>query len=354
VFAVTAVAAASVVSAGVVGYAVMVGRPTPAEIVPPATAVYAAVEPVEFAQNQGATLRGELAAGEQVLSSGAVGLVTSIEVRQGDLLEAGMVAYRVDGLGVYAYEAEMPLYRAITTGLKGWDVEVAQRFLALALGADVEIDGVYDWQTKELVNEWQKREGLPVDGVIDPARFLWIKDSLTVQTIDLRVGTPPPGLGATVIAGAAELGVVEISGPTSVEAGVPYRFILPGSPLDVAWDGAEWTVAEAQRDMLATLLGTVSEQAPDGLSGPAEIQGRLELAQPVAAASLPAGALMASDSSGKSCLWLLEDQGGWERVESVSVLGQAVSGAIVVDAVDAVGRNVLLEPQTHVEAGSCP
>jgi hypothetical protein len=343
----------SLASVGVVVWLAVVGRPVPVEVVAPPAPVHVVVEGVEFAHNRSAVLRGRVERGEEVLASGAQGLVTSIEVAPGDRLATGVLAYRVDGLGVWVYKAASPLYRPIGVGARGRDVRIVQRFLARALDVEVEVDGVFDWRMRDLARAWQKREGLEQDGVVDPARFLRVAEPLTVAEVALRVGAPAPALGESVIVGTSELGSLEVTADGGGEVGTAYRFFVPGAEMEVGWDGQGWVVSEDHRGTALILLEAAAAQMGE-FEGPAELTGRLELVTPAPAAAMPAGALMDSASSPAGCVWLLDDSGGWERVEGVAALGQTASGAVATDAVATVGREVLLEPQAHVGAGQCP
>ncbi len=75
------------------------------------------------------------------VASQAAGVITSLQISVGAQIDSGDIVMEVSGSPVVAYVADAPLYRDITVGLKGKDVETAQRFL-VATGYLRAVDGV--------------------------------------------------------------------------------------------------------------------------------------------------------------------------------------------------------------------
>jgi peptidoglycan hydrolase-like protein with peptidoglycan-binding domain len=283
---------------------------------------------------------------------GGAGLVTAVEVAVGELVEDGTLLYRVDGRGVWAHTSGSPLWRSLSEGSRGTDVRVVQEFIAQALGVDVRVDGVFDGQFRALVRQWQEMVGLTVDGVFDHTRIAWLPAELVVAEVKLHAAEPVPGTGAVVVMGQSSLGGVDLEGFAAVSGRADYHFIRQGQSFDLSWDGRRWTVADPAA--VFELFAAESQESArvDGRVG---VVGRVEFADPVEVAAVPASALVSSASRPDAgCLWLGDGSQAWEPPTSVGVLGQTLSGAVLVDAVEAVGRQVLLEPQVHVGDPDCP
>ncbi len=56
----------------------------------------------------------------------------------------------------------------ITLGDRGPEVEQLQARLNLALGLDLDVDGIFGPNTRATVMEFQRQNGLTVDGIVGP------------------------------------------------------------------------------------------------------------------------------------------------------------------------------------------
>lgn len=74
-------------------------------------------------------------------------------------------------------------------GVEGEDVTELQRFLKNENLYFRELSGVFDAATREAVNSFQKRNGLPVTGKVDIATWRFLGQSVATPVLS----TPPPG-----------------------------------------------------------------------------------------------------------------------------------------------------------------
>jgi len=118
------------------------------------------------------------------------GIVTALGVEPGVALVNGQFALEVDGLPVIVYVAPAPLYRDITRGIEGKDVETAQRLLQ-ALGYSVTVDGKAGPVTARAITRFNKDHGRKVNGeVLRLDSLLWVPaDSEPPVEVGVRVGT---------------------------------------------------------------------------------------------------------------------------------------------------------------------
>lgn len=357
---------ATLVCAGVFMYAWLIGRPVPVEVEPTRGDQYAVVEGVDFDGNQPAVLRVTLEPGGTVLAPGETGLVTEVAVRPGDEITQGTRIFSVDGAGVYAYLSDSPLYRSLGVGDKGPDVMTVQRFLASVLGIEVKPDGVFGAQTQQLVRQWQKTEGLTVNGRLEVSRFARIPRELSVGEVSLLVGKGAPELGAVVVRESARLAGLTLAGADALlERSERLFFIAEGVRIELVDQGEKWAATEpdAVLRLLSPAEATPGEGAGIGTaeatsSDPVvrterELAGRVMLVEPVPAAAVPASALLVG-RGGKACVWVRGADGSRELISGIAVLGTSVSGAAVTDAVDLVGHEVLLGAQAVEHAPPCP
>ena len=75
--------------------------------------------------------------------------------------------------GTYIPEQAFSYCPVLRTGSTGAAVRIAQAALSYKLNRwELEIDGIYGEQTKQAVIDFQKMNGLEVDGII--GRFTWL------------------------------------------------------------------------------------------------------------------------------------------------------------------------------------
>ena len=120
----------------------------------------------------------------------ASGTLTTLEVADRDVVEAGQVVFTVDLRPVVAAVGEVPAFRDLAAGVRGADVEQLQRFLTDAGYFRGVVDGRFGAGTTAAVREWQRGLGVPVDGVVRAGDLLFTS-SLPARVVlgdDVAVG----------------------------------------------------------------------------------------------------------------------------------------------------------------------
>ncbi len=149
-----------------------------------------------------------LAPDSEDLAVRAAGTVTWSPATGADLGH-GDVIVEIDGEPVVALIGEIPMYRTIQYGRTptvGPDVRQLEESL-VALGFDpdgrVEVDETFDWNTHEMVLEWQEAVGAPPDGAVGVHEVVYLLEPVTVGDLRVAVGDQVQGSGviATVHAG---------------------------------------------------------------------------------------------------------------------------------------------------------
>lgn len=132
---------------------------------------------------------------EPLAWNAASGVVTSVEVASGDLVDVGDSLYAVNLRPTVVAEGDVPAFRDLSSNLHGADVAQLQTMLA-ALGLySGEVDGVFRTGTRDAVRLWQASLGLPVDGVVRLGDVLFVPELPTRVALSstLRVGASLSG-----------------------------------------------------------------------------------------------------------------------------------------------------------------
>lgn len=96
----------------------------------------------------------------------ASGVVTTLDVVSGDLVQAGDQLVTVDLQPVFVLPGRVPAFRDLRPGSQGADVQQLNAYLAAAGFLSGSVDGSYDAGTSQAVSRWKKATGQPAgDGV---------------------------------------------------------------------------------------------------------------------------------------------------------------------------------------------
>lgn len=96
----------------------------------------------------------------------ASGVVTTLDVVSGDLVQAGDQLVTVDLQPVFVLPGRVPAFRDLRPGSQGADVQQLNAYLAAAGFLSGSVDGSYDAGTSRAVSRWKKATGQPAgDGV---------------------------------------------------------------------------------------------------------------------------------------------------------------------------------------------
>ncbi|MEM9467702.1 MAG: peptidoglycan-binding protein [Actinomycetota bacterium] len=136
----------------------------------------------------------------QPVTAGTDGTVTEV-VADGDTIVRGDTLYAIDGLPAVVFYGEVPLYRSLTDGSEGPDVEILEANLA-SLGYNhtedddgeeidtgFTVDGVFDGATADAVIRWQEDLGVDETGSIDPALIVVVEGPAIVSNLAVDIGS---------------------------------------------------------------------------------------------------------------------------------------------------------------------
>lgn len=276
----------------------------------------------------------------ELLWPGAAGVVTSVDLATGEVAASGRQVATVDGLGVIALTTQQPMYRDLTLGSSGPDVEQLSMALRdLGLLAPNHVEDRYDSATALAVREFNLRRG--VDSTeFSAAHTMWLPHDTSVATSALKVGTLAPGHGSSVFTGTVELTdayvtVTESDGP---DAGSRFRF-EDGHVREVRIDNDAYRLDEdgSIRDLKRL------ERSVD--AGEERVAGAVvELAIPLRTYQLPSSAVL-SGSDGGFCV--VDKAGSTTSVEIVD------AGAGSVRVAERLPDGVVVNPIRSGLATAC-
>lgn len=229
-----------------------------------------------------------------VLAGGASGTVTASSCVPGVVVVTGGHLFSVNGRPVIAMVSSVPLWRDLSLGIRGPDVQGVQEALT-AVGFPVAASGTYDRNTASAVRRMQEAAQVAGSGQITIDQVQWIpRDAGAVSSCEV-------GVGAVVSAGQPLLkvggGLVALSLPA--QAGL----LADRAYVAVAGEIAA-TVPEDGRITDAGLLTAVSASEAfaawkrDPATG---VAIALRLAEPIAALGLPPSAVLLTDAE-KGCM----------------------------------------------------
>ena len=229
-----------------------------------------------------------------VLTGGANGTVTASSCAPGVAVATGGHLLSVNGRPVIAMVSSVPLWRDLSLGIQGPDVQGVQEALT-AVGYQVVASGTYDRNTASAVRRMQEAASVANSGQIALDQVQWVpRDAGAVSSCEV-------GLGAIISAGQPLLkaggGLVALSLPE--QAG-----LLPGRGYVAVAGEITATVPEDGRVTDTGLLGAIA--ASDAFAAwkrdpSAGVAIALRLAEPIAALGLPPSAVVLTDAK-RGCI----------------------------------------------------
>lgn len=196
---------------------------------------------------------GALGYGDQFALPGYANGTVSWTPDKGTVLQPGDMLYKVDEKPTYWTHGDVPMYRELSSGSEGTDVEQLQRYLQDEgyLNAETEIDGDFGGATRTAVKAWQDDHGLKETGRIDGTQLLFLPyESIRVATTP-RVGEPANG------------GVLEVTEPdlfVTVDVSARKKKAFEGEPV------IEVEIADGSR-YPATVESVTAQQSQDAFGG---------------------------------------------------------------------------------------
>ncbi len=106
----------------------------------------------------------------------ASGVVTSVDVAQGDEVVAGQRLYSVNLRPVVIAEGVVPAFRDLVLNAQGADVAQLQAMLSELGVFSAEVDGVFRTSTRAAVRAWQAASGMAVDGVVPLGDVIFVAE----------------------------------------------------------------------------------------------------------------------------------------------------------------------------------
>ncbi len=104
----------------------------------------------------------------------ASGVVTSVEIGPGDLVEAGQVLYTVNLRPVVVAEGDVPSFRPLARRSEGPDVAQLQRLLTDLGFYHDDVDGSFGRSTRTAVKAWQKSLGVDDTGIVEAGDLVFV------------------------------------------------------------------------------------------------------------------------------------------------------------------------------------
>ncbi|MDO3705478.1 peptidoglycan-binding protein [Micromonospora sp. C28SCA-DRY-2] len=153
-------------------------------------------------------LAGELGYGAATpLTSLAAGTVTWLP-ETGATVRRGEALLRADEQPVVLLYGALPMYRPLTTGVRGSDVRQFERNLAALGYRGFTVDDIFSTSTADAVKRWQKDLGIPQTGTVDRERVIYAPGALRISQRLVPVGASATG---TVLAYTGGTRVVTVS-----------------------------------------------------------------------------------------------------------------------------------------------
>ncbi|GAA1007214.1 peptidoglycan-binding protein [Acrocarpospora pleiomorpha] len=181
-----AVAVLALAGGGVAAFALTGEAGTPSESASAAPTATAEITRSDLVDSK--TVDGTLGyAGRRVLPNQATGTVTRVRA-EGTLVRRGGWLYSVDGRPVSLMYGSIPMYRALSSGSDGKDVEQLERNLE-ALGYETgTVDEYFSWVTARAVREWQDDRNLPETGSVDASQIIIASGAVRIADVAVEKG----------------------------------------------------------------------------------------------------------------------------------------------------------------------
>ena len=230
----------------------------------------------------------------ELLWPGAAGVVTSVDLMNGDVATSGRLVATVNGSGVIALATEQPMYRDLTLGSSGTDVvHLSKALREFGLLSESHVDDRFGPETAAAVRELNLRRGVN-SAAFSAAHTMWLPHDTAVETTALKVGSLAPGHGSVAVAGTVELtdAYVTIAESDGPDAGRRFRFV-DGHEREVEVDNDAYGLTEdgSIRD-LERLARSVN-------AGDERITGAVvELITPLTTYQLPSSAVLSGTDGG--------------------------------------------------------
>lgn len=263
----------------------------------------------------------------------AVGLsgsvVTAVFVRPGKRLHCGSKVFEVDASPIFALCGPQPLWRVVSGGESGTDVNEVVGFLR-SRGWLASLHPSSASLTTG-IQRWQRAADLPVTGRFYPASVVWVGSPLVPDVVDVYVDEPVTATMQVLTSGAV-ISSARVS-PVPVEGNRRWVFNVSGLPMTTAV-----SASGAVRD-LASLTRMINATLQPGSPLPTTVQGEIRLSSPLPVLALPVSAVITSQTS--TCVAVQSRAG--PRTVPITVVDSQL-GSVFVTGVLRNGEQVLSDP----------
>lgn len=246
----------------------------------------------------------------------ASGTVTTVNVEPGQDVTVGSILYTVNLRPVVIAQGSVPSFRSLSSGSSGADVAQLQSMLANLGLYGYDIDGKFDWVTKQAVEAWQESLGLESDGNVQAGDIIFVPSLPTRVSLDtdkVKRGATLGG-GEEVIRGLPATPAFTIPA-TATQAGlmsVGTRVEITG-PDAQTWEGfvVEQVPSTKDDSVTLTLAGEEGkaicgdECASIPVSDQALLRSRVVTVESVTGLTVPSAALL---SKADGSLVVIDDQ----------------------------------------------
>jgi len=247
-------------------------------------------------------------------------IITEVFARPGAALACGATVFEVDNGPIVAFCGHRPLWRTVTGGMTGYDVNEVVAYLRS--GGWLRNPHPSPTSFTIAIEAWQRANGMGVTGLFDATQIVWIGQPLIPAVVDVYVGEVVEQ-EMQVLTGAARILSAYVS-PIPTGYSVVWLFNVAGLPMTTVVDR---TGAIAN---LLRLSQMVSESQPPDGTPPLTVQGQIRLKVPLAVVAIPASAVISGDSA--TC---------------VAVLFRRQVRVITVDVVDSQVGSVFVAGKIH-------
>jgi peptidoglycan hydrolase-like protein with peptidoglycan-binding domain len=265
----------------------------------------------------------------------ASGVLTSVGIAPGSVVQTGTLVGTVNDAHVIAYASPTPLWRDLGRGVAGPDVAIAQSLMASLGYYSGPADGKVGLGTEKAFKAFNAAHGYGTgNGLLTLGSLVWVGPvPVTVASVAVAAGdavTPGSDL-FTATSGAADIKVTESA---SVPRDQPVSLVVGDTVTPYVVGSGRITDPAAVAAITAT-LGALTEGT-----------GTIRLDTPVVVGTMPSSAVV-SDPAGVTCFF--------PDVTGAGVAIEPLGGSLGTIDVDPslVGRPILINPREVREDLSC-
>lgn len=195
-----------------------------------------------------------------VATNAAPGVVTSVDLAGGAIVQSGQRLYSVNLRPVVVAAGEIPSFRDLAVGARGADVQQLETFLVGQVEFTGTVDAEFTSRTAAAVRAWQTALGIAPDGLVRRGDIVFVPSlpaRITLGT-DFRVGAEiGPGTGTVALLGDAPRFSITLS--TDQQDLVPLSASVEIEHPDGVWTAVIDSVTDTAEGELEFQLS-----APDG------------------------------------------------------------------------------------------